>query len=170
MSKKNPLDRLLHGLGIRMIGAQAAKLLARCIADITDLYAMSPEALSAFEGFGPTMAQSVRLYFDRPENRDLIDRLKSLGIATAGTSQPASVGPLSGKTFVLTGTLSSYSREDATGEIEKRGGKVSSSVSKKTSYVVAGVEPGSKIDKAEKLGVPILGEVEFNRLLAQGIS
>lgn len=168
LSKKNPLGRLLHGLGIRMIGAQAAKLLALHIANITDLYTTSADDLCTIEGFGPFMAQSVRLYFDRPENRDLVDRLKGLGLTTAGTPRPAVSGPLNGKSFVLTGTLASFSREDATREIEKRGGKAVASVSKKTSYVVAGAEPGSKIDKAEKCGVEILSEEEFVALLKIG--
>lgn len=168
-SKSNPLERLLHGLGIRMIGAQAAKLLARNVADLSDLYTKSAEELCTIEGFGPVMAQSVKLYFDRPENRDLIDKLKNLGLSTAGTVRPGNPGPFEGKTFILTGTLSSYSREEATGEIEQRGGKVSSSVSKKTSYVVAGAEPGSKIDKAEKYGVAVIDEKAFVRLLDAGV-
>jgi DNA ligase (NAD+) len=167
-SKSNPLDRLLHGLGIRMIGAQAAKILARQVADITDLYTKPAGELSDIEGFGPTMAQSVRLYFDRPENRELIERLKDRGLTTTGTKKPDNPGPLAGKTFVLTGSLASFTREEASGEIEKRGGKVSSSVSKKTSYVVAGTEPGSKIDKAEKCGVAVIDENTFVELLTNG--
>jgi DNA ligase (NAD+) len=166
-SKNAPLDRLLHGLGIRMVGAQNARLLAGQVADITDLYAMSADDLCAIEGFGPIMAQSVRLYFDRPENRELIDCLKSLGVATAGTPPPSTAGPFFGKTFVLTGTLASFTRDEAAGEILQRGGKVSASVSKKTSFVVAGSEPGSKIDKAEKFGVTILGEEAFKGMLGE---
>jgi DNA ligase (NAD+) len=164
-SKSNPLDRLLHGLGIRMIGVQAAKHLAHEIRDIAGLCDKSEEELTRIEGIGPAMAQSVRLYFDRRENREVIERLRGFGVNCAGVQRSAECGCLSGKTFVLTGALESYTRDQAGAEIERRGGRVSSSVSKKTDYVVAGAEAGSKLDKAQKLGVAIIGEEEFKRLL-----
>jgi DNA ligase (NAD+) len=111
------------------------------------------------------MAQSIRLYFDRKENQHLIDQLKSSGVNTKGIKKTSTEGPLSGKTFVLTGTLSSYTREEASEKIESLGGKVSSSVSKKTDYVVAGDEAGSKLAKAEKLGVMVIDESAFLDLL-----
>jgi DNA ligase (NAD+) len=164
-SRHNTLDKLLHGLGIRMIGAQSAKLLAQQVNDITDFYSMSTEQLSSIESIGPTMAQSVCYFFDRPENRDLIHRLKNSGVNTAGTPHISGDGAFSDKTFVLTGTLVNFTRDSATKEIESRGGKVASSVSKKTTYVLAGADPGSKLDKAITLGVQVLSEQEFSSML-----
>jgi DNA ligase (NAD+) len=164
-SKSNPLERLLHGLGIRMIGAQAAKLLAREVTDIAGLYDKSEDDLTKIEGIGPAMAQSIRIYFDRKENRAVIARLREAGVNCAGMQRSAEAGPLRGKTFVLTGALEAFTREQAAAEIERRGGRVAASVSKKTSYVVAGAEAGSKLDKAQKLGVVVIGEEEFKRLL-----
>jgi DNA ligase (NAD+) len=164
-SRHNTIDKLLHGLGIRMIGAQSAKLLAQQVNDITDFYSMSIEQLSAIESIGPTMAQSVRYFFDRAENKDLIERLKNAGVNTAGTPHNSGDGVFADKTFVLTGTLSSYTRDSATKEIESRGGKVASSVSKKTTYVLAGADPGSKLDKALALGVQVLSEQDFTTML-----
>ena len=169
-SKAASLDRLLHGLGIRMIGAQAAKLLAHHVSDIADLYAMTEETLSGMEGIGDAMAQSIRIYFEREENRAVIERLRGFGVNTKGLALLPEKGkdysPLfKGKTFVLTGTLEAYTREEAASEIERRGGKVNSGVSRKTDYVVAGADPGSKIDKAEKLGVAIIDEAAFRMML-----
>jgi DNA ligase (NAD+) len=164
-SRQNPLDRLIHGLGIRMIGAQAAKVLARSVEDIADLYAMPREKLEALEGIGPAMAQSVRLYFDREENRDLIERFRVAGVNCSGLRQPEGQQPLQGMTFVLTGGLESYTREQAREEIEARGGKVSGSVSKKTRYVVAGRDPGSKLEKARALGIEVLDEQALRQIL-----
>ncbi len=164
-SKHNSLDKLIHGLGIRMIGAQTARILASNINDISDLFNMSTEELSRIETIGPTMAQSIRLYFDRVENQQLIDQLKSSGVNTSGIKKTLMSGPLSGKTFVLTGTLSSFTREEASKKIEALGGKVSSSVSKKTDYVVAGEEAGSKLVKAENLGVKVIDESAFLSIL-----
>lgn len=164
-SKLNSLDKLIHGLGIRMIGAQTAKILASNINDISDLFSMSPEELSHIETIGPTMAQSIRYYFDREENKQLIEKLKSSEVNTKGTKKSLMEGPLTGKTFVLTGALNSFTREEASKKIESLGGKVSSSVSKKTDYVVAGEEAGSKLAKAEKLGVKVIDESAFLDLL-----
>jgi DNA ligase (NAD+) len=166
-SKTNTLDRLIHGLGIRMIGAQAAKLLAQEISDLADLYGMTGEALERIEGFGPNMAQSVRVYFDRPENRALVDRLREYGVNTKGLPKVKGTGMLAGKTVVLTGSLQAFTREQASAEIERRGGRVSSSVSKKTDFVVAGSEAGSKLEKAEKLGVRIIDEAALTAMLRE---
>ncbi|NLG17403.1 MAG: NAD-dependent DNA ligase LigA [Fibrobacter sp.] len=163
-SKYNSLDKLLHGLGIRMIGAQSAKILAYHVADISDLYEMPPESLEKIDTIGSAMAHSIRMYFDREENRTLTERLRSLGVNVKGTSAPVE-GKLSGKTFVLTGTLAHFTREKASEEIEARGGKVSGSVSRKTDFVLAGEDAGSKLEKAHSLGVTVIDEVEFERML-----
>jgi len=153
-----------------MIGAQAAKLLARRVGDIAELYGMTEEQLSAIEGIGTAMAQSVRIYFGREENRAIIERLRGCGVNMEGAALSAEKGsaaaPLfNGKTFVLTGSLDAWTREEAAGEIERRGGKVTAGVSRKTDYVVAGVDPGSKIDKAQSLAVPIIDEAAFKKML-----
>jgi DNA ligase (NAD+) len=126
------------------------------------------ETLQAIPDVGPVLAASIRSFADEPHNRELIARLKAAGVNMESQLPPvevAAAGPLSGKTFALTGTLSSMTRDEATAAIERLGGKVSGSVSKKTSYVVVGDEPGSKLAKAEALGVPILDEEEFKRLI-----
>jgi DNA ligase (NAD+) len=164
-SKHNQLDKLLHGLGIRMIGAQSAKLLAHEINDIGDLFSMSVDDLCRIESIGPTMAQSIRYFFDQKENRDLIDRLREAGVNLSGTPKVSSSGIFSNKTIVLTGTLLHFTRESATREIESRGGKVSSSVSKKTDFVLAGADPGSKMEKALTLGIEIINEQDFITML-----
>jgi DNA ligase (NAD+) len=164
-SKQNTLDKLLHGLGIRMIGAQSARILAHHVNDICDLITMNIEQLCAIESIGPAMAESIRFFFDNESNRGLIERLRNAGISMNGISQDLQSGPFAHMTFVLTGTLNNYTRESATHEIVSRGGKVSSSVSKKTTYVVAGAEAGSKLDKALSLGVAVINENEFKLLL-----
>lgn len=122
-SKSNSVDKLIHGLGIRMIGAQAAKILASRISDIKDLYTMSSEELANIEMIGPTMANSIRIFFDRVENQSLIERLRTEGVNLKGTTESARSGPLNGKTFVLTGTLPTFTREQATEKIESLGGR-----------------------------------------------
>ncbi|MBN2036507.1 MAG: NAD-dependent DNA ligase LigA [Chitinispirillaceae bacterium] len=166
-SRGNTLDRLIHGLGIRMIGAQAAKVLAQEVEDVKDLFTVSMETLLSIEGFGPNMAQSVRVYFDRPENRALMERLRNYGVNMKGLQKQAA-GAFSGITFVLTGTLEHFTREQASTEIVRRGGKVSSSVSAKTDYVLAGAEAGSKLEKAKKLGVKVISESEFMAMISPG--
>jgi DNA ligase (NAD+) len=166
-SRGNTLDRLIHGLGIRMIGAQAARLLAQVVEDLEDLFSMSLETLQRIEGFGPNMAQSVRVYFDRSENRALVGRLREYGVSMKGMQKQAS-GVFSGTTIVLTGALERYTREQASAEIERRGGRVSSSVSKKTDYVLAGAEAGFKLEKAKMLGVKVISETEFVAMMGVG--
>ncbi|MDR0305961.1 MAG: NAD-dependent DNA ligase LigA [Chitinispirillales bacterium] len=166
-SKKRPLDRLIHGLGIRMIGAKAARDLAFFVDDISDLYTVSAEDLEKIDGFGSTMAQSVRLFFDREENRNMMERLRSAGLNLKGEKGTAQKdGKAAGLTFVLTGTLEKYTREHASKIIMDEGGKVSSSVSKKTDYMLAGAEAGSKLDKAISLGVKVIDEAEFERMFS----
>ncbi|MCL2688429.1 MAG: NAD-dependent DNA ligase LigA [Chitinispirillia bacterium] len=164
-SKSRPLDRLIHGLGIRMIGASSARDLADSVDDIAELYTVTAEELEKIDGFGSAMAQSVRMFFDEEDNRKLIDRLREAGLNLKGSkSSIKKEGKVKGLTFVLTGTLEKYTREQASKIIMDEGGKVTSSVSKKTDYVLAGAQAGSKLDKAAALGVKVISEAEFEQL------
>ena len=171
-SKSRDLWRLLFGLGILHVGAGAAKALARAFPDLDSLAAAGAPQLLEVPDIGDVIARSVEEWFADGRNRDLIRRLRAAGLNfTSSTYQPpdaASRGPFAGKTFVLTGTLPNLSRETATLEIERRGGRVASSVSKKTHYVLAGTDPGSKIEKARQLGIPILSEADFLSLCSGG--
>jgi DNA ligase (NAD+) len=162
-SKKRDLWRLIYGLGILHVGTGVAKALSRQFATLDDLARASQEDLSDAEDVGEVIAQSVRQWFGAPGHQHLVERLRRAGLnLRSGLYQERSVsGRLSGKTFVLTGTLPTLTREDVTARIEALGGKVSSSVSKKTDYVLAGSDPGSKLDKAQKLGVAIIDEKQF---------
>lgn len=166
-AKNRPIDRLLVGLGIRHVGQTGAIKLADAMESIDSIAAAGADELAAIDGVGEVMGRSVREYFDRPATRALLDKLRAAGVKMAEARQKKT-GPLLGKTFVITGTLESMSREIAKERIEALGGKVSSSVSKKTSYVVVGAEAGTKLDKAQKLGVPTLDEAAFLALLAAG--
>lgn len=159
-SKQNDLSRLLFALGIPHIGAKAAKLLSATFRSMDALIAADEEAIAAIDGFGGIMAQEVYAFFRKRSALELIDRLKKAGVNMTGESAVSDTRFL-GKTFVLTGTLPTLTRAEATALIEKNGGKVSSSVSKKTAYVVAGEEAGSKLTKAQTLGIPILTEAEL---------
>jgi DNA ligase (NAD+) len=167
-SKENDLSRLIYALGIRHVGEKAAATLARFLRTMDALLNAPLEALQSVPEIGPVLAESVRAYADEPHNRQLIEKLAAAGV-NMKTSQPhpavAAAGPLSGKTFVLTGTLGTMSREEAEAEIERLGGKVSGSVSRKTSYLVVGEEAGSKLEKARTLGVQTLSEDEFKALI-----
>jgi DNA ligase (NAD+) len=167
-SKSNDASRLLYGLGIRHVGEKAASTLTRYFRTIPAIFDASVESLQTIPEIGPTVAAAIRAFADEPHNRALVDKLAASGV-NMSSLQPApgvsGPGPLSGKTFVLTGTLATMTREEATAAIERLGGKVSGSVSRKTSYVVAGAEAGTKLQKAEQLGVPILGEEEFRGLI-----
>ncbi|MGD0052580.1 MAG: NAD-dependent DNA ligase LigA [Vulcanimicrobiaceae bacterium] len=165
-SKPRGLARLLYGLGIRYVGAQNAAILAGDFGTIDALVAASEEDLLRSEGIGEQIARSVVLFFAQGPNRAMIRRLQAAGVdATAPLRPREPVGALAGKTLVLTGTLPALTREQATELIVAAGGKVSSAVSKKTSYVVAGDEAGSKLQKAEQLGIPILDEAGLRALL-----
>lgn len=166
-ARRNPLDRLLTGLGIRNIGRQAARVLARNFPDMDSLMAADEEQLLALPDFGQVSAQAVVSFFRQEQTRTLIERLKTAGVRMTGESQIAGRRPLDGLTFVLTGTLPSMSRSQAGELIEKAGGKMSGTVSAKTSYVVAGEAAGSKLDKANQLAVPVIDEAELLRLLAE---
>ncbi len=165
-SRSRGLARLLFGLGIRMVGAQNAAILAADFGTIDALIAADATALLASEGIGEQIAQSVVLFFAQAPNRAMVARLQAAGVdTTAPRRERALPGPLAGKSFVLTGTLPSLKREEAAEMIVAAGGKVSAAVSKKTHYVVAGEEAGSKLAKAEQLGIAIVDEAEFRRLI-----
>jgi DNA ligase (NAD+) len=167
-SKTNDLSRLLFALGIRHIGEKAAATLARYFRTMDGVLEAPADALQAVPEIGPVVAASVRAFAGEPRNRALIDRLKEAGVSMA-TSLPEPLdepaGPLSGRTLVLTGTLASMSRDEATEALERLGANVAKSVSRKTSYVVAGSDAGSKLDKARQLGVEILEEDAFLALI-----
>lgn len=165
-SKKNDLWRLIYGLGIRHVGERGAQALARAFGSMDALMDASLERLQQVQDIGPVVASAVRMYFDEPGNRRLIAALGDAGVNMTGPVMPRDEpGPLTGKTFVITGTLSSMSREAATEAIESGGGKVTGSVSKKTSYLVSGADPGSKLARAERLEIPVLDEAAFRRLI-----
>ncbi len=166
-SKGRGLERLLFALGIRGIGQRSAQLLARQFGSMEAVMAASLEEVSAIDGFGEILAENVRDFFALEQNRALISRLRELGLRmTCELVQPAS-GSLTGKTFVLTGTLPNLTRAQAKEKIEQAGGKVSSSVSKKTDYVVAGEEAGSKLTKANELGISVVDEAGLLALLQE---
>jgi DNA ligase (NAD+) len=165
-SKSRGLARVLFGLGIRMVGGQNAAILAGDFGSIDALAAATEEELLASEGIGPEIARSVVLFFAQEPNRAMVRRLRDAGVdMTAPKRERAPVGPLAGKTLVLTGTLPTLTRDEAAEMIVAAGGKVSSAVSKKTAYVVAGEEAGSKLAKAEQLAIPILDEAGLRALL-----
>ncbi len=163
-SKQNDLSRLITALGIRHIGTKAAKLLASHFGDIKAIMSATLSELESIEGFGSILANSTVDYFAVDENRRLVERLIELGVNTK-SQKTVTDTRFSGMTFVLTGTLPTYTRSAASEIIESLGGKVSGSVSKKTTYVLAGAEAGSKLDKANSLGVTVIDEDEFNSMI-----
>ena len=165
-SKGRDLWRVLFGLGIFHVGSGVAKSLGRAFADLDEVFAAGPARLAEAEDIGEVIAGSIAQWHDDARNRDLLERLRKAGVnfKSALHNAASALGPLAGKTFVLTGTLPTLKREEAAAKIEALGGRVSSSVSKKTDYVVAGEEAGSKLEKAQKLGVKILDEAEFLKL------
>ena len=166
-SKSRPFSRLLAGLGIRFVGKETAEILANSFNDISEIQNASLEKLSSIDGIGNKIAQSILDYFSNKQNQNLIEELKKHGLNLKNTGQFTQTGTkiLSGKTFVLTGTLDSMERSKAAEIIKSLGGKVSSSVSGNTSYVLAGDKAGSKLVKAKELGIPILSENEFLELI-----
>ncbi len=168
-AKEQPLSRLLFALGIRHVGAQAAELLARYFGSIDKLASATASEISQVRGVGDIIAASVMEYFSQSSTQALVQRLKERGVRT---TEPEAVGGLAGgvlqgATVVLTGTLPTLSRGEATALIERSGGKVTSSVSRKTTFVVAGEEAGSKLDKASELGITVLSEAELLEKLSQ---
>jgi len=165
-SKTNEIARLIFALGIRHVGEKLAQTLAARFSGIDALAAATVEELTAVEDVGPVVAESLVFFFHQPENRELLRQLKEAGLNFPAKREAGSgARPLAGKTFVLTGTLERFSRDEAKAAIERLGGIVTDSVSGKTTYLVVGKEPGSKLAKARKLGVPTLDEDEFTRLL-----
>lgn len=163
-STKAPLDRVLFGLGIRFVGERTAQLLADAFGSMDALLAAAPDELERVQEVGPRVAAAVHEFFAEPRNRELIERLRKAGL-TFTAERRKRTAKLEGLTFVLTGTLPTLTRDEAKDRIEASGGRVSGSVSKKTSYVVAGEEAGSKLDKARDLKVPVIGEAELLEML-----
>jgi DNA ligase (NAD+) len=168
-SKHTTLPRFLFGLGIRHVGEATAKDLARHFGGIDRIMDASEAQLLEVRDVGPVVAHSIRTFFDQAHNREVVEQLRACGVTWPEhepAADPASL-PLSGQTFVLTGTLPTLSRDEAKALIEAAGGKVAGSVSKKTHHVVAGAEAGSKLEKAQSLGVSILDEDGLRALLAR---
>jgi DNA ligase (NAD+) len=163
-SKTRPLPRLLFGLGIRHVGVHLAKILAQQFGSLPALERASLDELRTIHEVGPQVAQSVINFFASPRNREILDQLLAAGVAPQ-VEVKRSGGPLAGKIFVFTGAMSRFGRKEAQELVERRGGRASGSVSKKTDYVVAGEEAGSKLEKARELGVTVLSEEEFEQLL-----
>jgi DNA ligase (NAD+) len=166
-ARQTTLARFLIALGIRHVGEGAAELLARRFGDLDALLAASREDLEQVTGIGPAIAESVARFFADPHNQGEVKRFREAGVRWPA-AQPAAApsGPLLGKTFVLSGGLAGMGRAEAKRQIEARGGRVAASVSKKTDYLIAGADPGSKLARARELGVEILDEPAFQRLLA----
>jgi DNA ligase (NAD+) len=161
-SKSRGLARLLNALGIRMVGERVARVLAMRFGSLERLVAASEATLAETHGIGPTIAASVRKFFDDESNRRMLDDLGRLGVElTERTATADGPKPLAGKTLVITGTLSSLSREGARELVESLGGRVTSSVTRKTDFVVAGEAPGGKADDARRLKIPVLDEAAF---------
>jgi len=171
-SKAQPLDRVLAGLGIRGVGVTVAGLLVEVYPSLADLAAASPDEITSIPGIGPRIAESIEQWFANPRNRQLIGELEAAGVRTAAeltaSEGPPKARPLAGNTFVITGTLPSLSRGEATALIEAHGGKVAGSVSGNTGYLLCGEKPGSKLRRAEQLGVPVIDEQALRRLIGAG--
>ena len=164
-TKENDLSRLLYAFGIRQVGQKAAKTLAQRFGTLEALQNATQEELTAVDDIGDITAQSLRGWFDSPQSRHLIDRLKQAGVNMTA-AQRGTDRRFEGMTFVLTGALERFTRDEASALIEERGGKAAGSVSKKTTYVVAGENAGSKLKKANELGIPVLTEAEFEGMLS----
>jgi DNA ligase (NAD+) len=164
-SKERPFGRVLFAIGIEEVGFVTGRNLAQQFRTMDALLAATPEQIEATPGIGPKMAEKIAEQLADPQMRELIEDLRAQGVRMEEEGPPPGEGPLSGKTLVLTGTLPSLSREEATQRIVAAGGKVTSSVSKKTDYVVAGDSPGSKLAKAERLEVPVIDEPALLKLL-----
>jgi DNA ligase (NAD+) len=166
-AKAQPLWRVLAGLSIRHVGPVAAQDLARELRSMDAIREATEEELAAVDGIGPTIARSIKSWFEVDWHREIVRKWAEAGVRMEDEASSAPQ-PLKGVTVVITGTMEEYSRDSATEAVQARGGKVTGSVSKKTGFVVAGDSPGSKYDKALKLGVPVLDEPGFRVLLAEG--
>ncbi len=163
-SKKLPLERVIYGLGIRFVGERTAQFLAEAFGSMDALMKASEDELQQVNEIGPRVSEAIREFFDEPKNVALVERLRQAGLTFKGHKKQRAT-TLAGKTFVLTGTLERHTRDEAKKLIEDAGGKVAGSVSKKTDYVVAGAEAGSKLDKAREVGVAVIDEDEMERLV-----
>jgi len=164
-SKKNSLARLIYALGIIFVGERTAQLLAEHFSSLQEFAEATEKQLTEVPEVGPKVASSIVEFFSEPANRQLIKKLEKAGVRPTAEKRVLKSNSLAGKSFVFTGGLANRSREEAGEIVKQHGGQVVSSVSKKTSYVVVGTDPGSKYDKAKELGVPILSESEFEKLL-----
>jgi DNA ligase (NAD+) len=167
-SKGRGLSRLLFALGIRYVGEHIATILAQYYGSMERLEQATETELAEIYGIGPRIAQSVELYCRQPENRRQIEQLRAAGVSMKEEGIAAESRPLAGKTFVLTGGMETLTRDEAKELIVRAGGRVTSTVSKKTDYVVVGTDPGSKFDDATRLGVPTLDEAGFKKLIGKG--
>jgi DNA ligase (NAD+) len=166
-SKRNPLPRVIGSLGIRFVGERTAVFLAEAFGSMAAISDASVEELQRAEEVGPKVAESLFQFFHEPRNGELVDRLRAAGLQFTYESKRPKSGPLAGFTFVITGTLPTLSREQAKEMIESAGGKVSSAVSKKTTYVLAGEDAGGKMTKAQSLGLKIIDEPALLEMLAK---
>ena len=164
-SKTRPLSRFLYALGIRHVGRNTAKILARNFGSVEEVAKCTVEQLVAIHEIGAKVAESIVDFFSNPEKITLLKKLQEAGLKPVGEAVVQQGGPLTGKTFVITGTLSKWSRKEAEELVEKAGGRAAGSVSKKTDYVLAGENAGSKLDKAQTLGIEILDEERFAKML-----
>jgi DNA ligase (NAD+) len=164
-SKKQPLARLIYALGIQFVGERTGQLLAEQFSSVEELAGATTEQLENVPEVGPKVASSITEFFGEPANRNVIKRLNKAGVRPTAEKRVVKSQKLAGKSFVFTGGLANRSREEAGVLVQQHGGKVSSSVSKKTDYVVVGTDPGSKYDKAKELGVATLTEGEFEKLI-----
>jgi DNA ligase (NAD+) len=164
-SRKRPLPRVLNGLGIPFVGERTAQILAETFGGLDAILEADEEVLQQAEEVGPKVSESIRQFFHERRNRELVERLRQAGLTFEHAIRKKTGGVLDGKAFVITGTLPNLAREEAKARIEAAGGKVTGSVSKKTDYVLAGADPGSKLDKANQLGIPVIGEAELLELL-----
>jgi DNA ligase (NAD+) len=166
-SKKQPLSRLIYALGMRFVGERTGQLLAEHFSSLEELAAAKTEELENVQEVGPKVAESIAEFFSEAANRNLIKKLNKAGVRPTAEKREVKSQKLAGKSFVFTGGLANRSREEAGELVQQHGGKVSGSVSKKTDYVVVGTDPGSKYDKAKELGVAILTEQEFEKLIGK---
>ncbi|HAL63629.1 MAG TPA: DNA ligase (NAD(+)) LigA [Clostridiales bacterium] len=164
-SKNNPLSRLITALGIRFVGSKASKVIAKSVKTLDKLMQSTKEELMSIDDVGEAMAESIVSYFKEPQNADFIEKLRAANVNFEESTESLEDARFFGMTFVLTGTLENFTRNEASCIIERFGGKTSSSVSKKTTYVLAGTEAGSKLDKANSLGVQVISEKEFEAMI-----
>jgi DNA ligase (NAD+) len=166
-SRYLPMPRVIAALGIRFVGERTAEFLAQHFGSLDKISEASREELQLAEEVGPKVAESIFTFFREPRNRELLEKLKAANLSFEYTARKRRDGALSGLTFVVTGTLPSLSREEAKQRIEAAGGKVASAVSKKTSYVVAGDDAGTKLVKAKELKIPVIDEAGLIELIAK---